>query len=57
MTDKNWLSKLEATEDRENNVVKLQSPTEFVRDWIMSRYLQDLELISRKLGFSIVFRG
>ena len=57
LMDKNWLSKLEATEDRENKVVKLVSPTEFVRDWIMSRYLQDLEVIGRKFGFSIVFRG
>ena len=36
--DKNWFSKLNVSEDKQSKSLTLQAPSEFVKDWISTRY-------------------
>lgn len=36
--DKNWFSKLRVEEDKQTKSLTLQAPSEFVKDWISTRY-------------------
>ena len=56
--DKCWLSKLNACEDNNKisdniKTLNLKAESKFIRDWITSNYLFELEAIAKELGYEL----
>ena len=51
--DKSWTARLKADIDENNNTINLFAPTPFIRDWINSNYLFQLESIAKDFGYNI----
>ena len=51
--DKSWTASLKANIDESNNTIDLFAPTPFIRDWINSNYLFQLESIAKDFGYNI----
>ena len=51
--DRNWLSKIEASEERDKKRIVIKTKSGFNRDWIKANYLHKLERISQELGYKL----
>jgi hypothetical protein len=56
-TDRNWFSKLTANIDEERREIKLESPTDFVKDWIETNYFDVIERLVNNEQFKVSFAG
>jgi len=54
-TDRNWFSKLTANIDEERREIKLESPTDFVKDWIETNYFDVIERLVNNEQFKVSF--
>jgi chromosomal replication initiation ATPase DnaA len=54
-TDRNWFSRLTANVDEETREIKLKAPTDFIKDWIETNYLQAIERIVNNEQFKVCF--
>lgn len=51
--DKNWFSKLNVSEDKQSKSLTLQAPSEFVKDWISTRYSVLIEKQCRAHNYNL----
>ncbi len=51
--DTSWFSKLQATEDTEENAINLKASSEFIKDWIERNYEQAIEQAAGAMGVKI----
>ncbi len=51
--DKAWFSKLIAKEDKNNKLLTLEAPSNFIKDWIESNYLQLINTICLKENYQL----
>ena len=54
-TDRNWFSKLTANIDEERREIKLETPTDFVKDWIETNYFDVIERLVNNEQFKVSF--
>ncbi|OZG32411.1 chromosomal replication initiator protein DnaA [Rickettsia endosymbiont of Culicoides newsteadi] len=52
--DKSWFSKLRAEEDTITQKLTLIAPTNFLRDWISSKYYWVIKQVAQELGYQFV---
>ncbi len=51
--DKNWFSKLRVEENEQTKSLKLQAPSEFVKDWISTKYSTSIENLCRAHNYNL----
>jgi hypothetical protein len=54
-TDRNWFSKLTANVNEESKEIKLKAPTNFVKDWIETNYLDVIKRLVNNEQFKVSF--
>ena len=54
-TDRNWFSKLTANINEESKEIKLKAPTNFVKDWIETNYLDVIKRLVNNEQFKVSF--